>query len=554
MAENQSTADLRNGYWELVAARPAYERAAAFYEGTVDEVYASPKVSRILAKFGLDSIESMNFAHIPVDAVANKLRLNTVNADKLDNKQGVIEENATVNEVIEDLWDYNELSEELPIVFKNTGKFGDYYVMVWPVVAEDKSTPAPSLARATQALVTGEQVVEDNHVEVPAKKSIVAVDIMPLDPFTTRVFYDPENPKKKSYAIRSWTEGEGQNIVVRVNLYYPDRIERWSHKGKPSKRKNAQSKWVPYSEDGKPAVLSNPFGEVPIFHFRTDRTYGRPDHYNAYGPQLAINKLVTSHMATIDYQSFPQRYALLDPMADQSGMQGADSDPFAPEDADQMPEDDENESQLEADPAALWQFTGIKEVGQFEAASADAYLKPFDRYVKALAQVTDTPFHYFDRQGERPPSGENIRQVNEFLNAKAGFRQTSYGGEVKKFTTLALSMLGHEVERVNVVWEPLENVTSYVEWQAINEKQVAGVPMEVTLIEAGYAPAVVMEWKRLKEEQEAKDKAEAQANEERTIKLAAEAKQATTQANQNAKSAPSAKPAPPASKPTSPPK
>lgn len=548
MAENPSTNDLRNGYFELVAARPAYERAAAFYEGTVEEVYSSPKVSRILAKFGLDSIESMNFAHIPVDAVANKLRLNTVNADKLDNKQGVIEENAKVNEVIEDLWDYNELAEELPILFRNTGKFGDYYLMVWPVVAEEKTTPAPSLARATQALVTGEQIIEDNHVEAPAKKSIVAVDVMSLDPFTTRVFYDPENPKKKSYAIRSWNEGEGQNLVVRVNLYYADRIERWSHKGKPSKRKNAQSKWVPYSEDGKPSVLVNPFGEVPIFHFRTDRTYGRPDHYNAYGPQLAINKLVTSHMATVDYQSFPQRYALLDPAADQSGFQGADSDPFAPEDANQEPEDDDNESQLEADPAAVWMLSGMKEVGQFEAASADAYLKPFDRYVKALAQVTDTPFHYFDRQGERPPSGENIRQVNEFLNAKAGFRQTSYGGEVKKFTSLALSMLGHEVERVNVVWEPLENVTSYVEWQAINEKQVAGVPMEVTLIEAGYAPAVVMEWKRLAEEQEAKEKAEAQENEERTIKLAAEAKQATTQANQSAKSAPSAKPAPPAKK------
>lgn len=556
MAENQSTEDLRNGYWELVAARPAYERAAAFYEGTVDEVYSSPKVTRILAKFGLDSIESMNFAHIPVDAVANKLRLNTVNADKLDNTQGVLEKNDEVNEVIEDLWDYNELSEELPILFRNTGKYGDYFMMVWPVVAEDKSdSPAPTLARVTQALVTGEQVVEDNHVEVPAKKSIVAVDVMALDPFTTRVFYDPENPKKKKYAIRSWVEGEGQNITVRVNLYYPDRIERWSHKGKVSKRKNAQQKWMPYTDDGKPAVLANPFDEVPIFHFRTDRTYGKPDHYNAYGPQLAINKLVTSHMATVDYQSFPQRYALLDPAADQSGFQGADSDPFAPEDADQDPEDDDNESQLEADPAAVWQLSGMKEVGQFEAANADAYLKPFDRYVKALAQVTDTPFHYFDRQGERPPSGENIRQVNEFLNAKVSFRQTSYGGEVKKVTTLALSMLGHEVERVNIVWEPVENVTSYVEWQAINEKQVAGVPIEVTLIEAGYAPAMVMEWKRLREEQEAKDKAEAQANEERTIKLAADAKQATTQANQNgSKPAAPAKPATPAAKPTSPPK
>jgi hypothetical protein len=55
--ESQSLHDLRCGYWELVAARPAYERAAAFYEGTVDEVYSSPKVTRLLAKFGLDACE-----------------------------------------------------------------------------------------------------------------------------------------------------------------------------------------------------------------------------------------------------------------------------------------------------------------------------------------------------------------------------------------------------------------------------------------------------------------------------------------------------------------
>ncbi len=536
--------DLRCGYWELVAARPAYERAAAFYEGTVDEVYSSPKVTRLLAKFGLDAIESFNFAHIPVDAVANKLRLNNVNADKEGNEEGVFEKNEGVNSVIDDLWEYNELDEELPGLFRNTGKYGDGYVMVWPVVGEDVDdnvTRGFDPNKTARQLETGDTVVEDDIIEgrPVTRKTIVAVDVMPLDPFTTRVFYDSENPKKKTYAIRSWDEGEGNERKVRVNLYYPNRIERWVHKGKPSKKKNAEQKWEPYVEDGVAALLPNPFGEVPIFHFRTDRAYGRPDHINAYGPQLAINKLVTSHLATVDYQSFPQRYALLDPMADQSGLQGADSDPFAPEDADQDPEDDDNESQLEADPAAVWQFSGMKTVGQFESADADAFLKPFDRYVKALAQATDTPFHYFDRQGERPPSGENIRQVNSFLNSKAGFRQTAYGGEVKKFTTLALTMMGHDVERINVEWEPLELVTDFVEWQAVNEKIVAGVPMEVALVEAGYRPALVQEWKKRAEEQAEKERQQAQADEERTIKLAADAKQQTANANQSSSGKPS---------------
>lgn len=590
--------DLRYGYFDLLASRAAYERAAAMYDGSVEEIYSSPKVTKLLARFGLDSIESMNFAHIPVDAVANKLRLNAVVVEDQDQESGDVPtaprravsngsdgasgnnkvaaqpgETAAkkpnpVNAVIEDLFDYNEFSEELPILFRNVGKFGDGYMMVWPVVGEEADDPSISKGYnpddMAKTLSSGDTVVEDNHIEVPeGKKSIVAVDMMLLDPFTTRVYYDIENPKKKKFAIRSWVEGEEQRKFIRVNLYYADRIERWKHHGKPSKRKNSAQKWEPFTDDGKPAVLPNPFDEVPIFHFRTDRTYGKPDHYNAYGPQLAINKLVTSHMATIDYQSFPQRYALLDPTADQSGFQGADSDPFAPEDgAGVYPEDDDNDSQLEADPGVLWQLSGMKEVGQFDAATADSYLKPFDRYVKALAQVTDTPFHYFDRQGERPPSGENIRQVNEQLNAKAAARQTSYGSEIRKSVTFALNMLGHDVERVTVIWEPLENVTSLVEWQAILAKQSAGVPNKVTLIEAGYREDLVDEWIAEAEAKAAQEAADAQAAKEQEIKLAGEAKAQTAIANQNAKAntpgatgpTPAAKPTTPAAKPTDKPK
>lgn len=593
MADDNTLDDLSCGYAELLKARPAYERAAAMYDGTVDEIYSSPKVTQLLTKFGLDSIESMNFAHIPVDAVANKLRLNAVTVEDLDLESNspvptsprriknisnggsgtdvpdpavpatfAPKKENPVNAVIEDLFDYNEMSEELPILFRNTGKYGDYYMMVWPVVGGDTKDTTVSKGfnqeNTVAKLSTGETPVADNIVEVPeGDKSIVAVDMMMLDPLTTRVFYDVENPKKKKFAIRSWQEGtDKQNMITRANLYYTDRIERWFFKGKPPRRHNNNSKttWQPYEEDGNPAILPNPFDEIPIFHFRTDRTYGVPDHKNAYGPQLCINKLVTSHMATVDYQSFPQRYALIDPTADQSGSQGADSDPFTPDDGTNSPEDEDGQDQLEADPGALWQLSGMKAVGQFEAASADAYLKPFDRYVKALAQVTDTPFHYFDRTGERPPSGENIRQVNEQLNSKAAMRQTSYGSELKKSVTFALNLLGHDVERVSVVWEPLENVSSLVEWQAIGAKQDAGVPGPVTLVEAGYRKDLVDQWKAEAEAKAAQEAADAQAAEHAKIEAAAKAKMDTTIVNQGG--APAAKPTLPKAdkKPTEPPK
>lgn len=505
---DQTPEDLTKGYFELVKARPDYERACAFYEGTVEEVYSSAKVTRLLAKFGLDSIDTFNFSHIPVDTLAQKLHVNAVTVDDgssdLNNsspasgKKSVNKEKSGVDQVLEDLWEYNELGEEFPMLHRDIGKYGDMYMFVWPVVGEEESQGKKAFDpnKSAKALSSDPKVNDQaDPVEELAgtTKSIVAVDMILHDPLTTRAFYDTENPRRMKYVIRSWEEGEGQHVVVRANLYYSDRIERWMHKGKVPKRKNAKQNWEPFTEDGTGAILPNPFDQIPFFHYRTDRTYGKPDHINAYGPQLAINKLITSHMATVDYQSFPQRYALTDPTADAAGMQGADSDPFAPEDDDD-PEND-NMSQLEADPGSVWKLEGYKEVGQFDAANPDAYIKPFDRYVKAMAQVTGIPFHFFDRTGERPPSGENIRQVNETLNSKAETRQLSVGAVHRNAFTFALNLLGHEVERVKVTWRPLEVASGLVEWQAINEQQLAGVPPEITLVEAGYLPEEVAPWK-----------------------------------------------------------
>lgn len=508
--------DLVKGYAELVLARPGYQRACAFYEGTVEEVYSSQKVTRLLAKFGLDAIDSFNFAHIPVDVIANKLHVNAVQADDGDTAlnnttpgSGKASLNpkvikaSPIDQAIEDLWEYNELAEELPQLHKNVGKYGDMYLMVWPVVGTDdpkgsKGYDVDKSAKALGANTDGSFDAKYDPQTDPTNTSnarIVAVDMICHDPLTTRAYYDTENPRKMTYVLRSWEEGEGQNVVVRANLYYADRIERWVHKGRPpvKRRANAKYKWEPFIEDGAGAVLPNPFDEIPFFHYRTDRTYGKPDHVNAYGPQLAINKLITSHLASVDYQSFPQRYALTDPAADPSGLQGTDNDPFNPDD-DSDPEDD-NLSQLEADPGALWKFDGIKEVGEFQAANPDSYLKPFDRYVKAMAQVTGIPFHFFDRTGERPPSGENIRQVNETLNSIAETRQLSVGGTHKSAFTFALNLLGHDVDRLKVVWRPIDVVTDLTGWQSVNEQQLAGVPPEVTLVEAGYLESEVAPWK-----------------------------------------------------------
>src|SRR3546814_18417719 len=56
--------------------------------------------------------------------------------------------------------------------------------------------------------------------------------------------------------------------------------------------------------------VENETGEIPFFHFRTARPYGRPEHNKAYGPQDALTKLDTNMMSNSDFANFPQRGAL----------------------------------------------------------------------------------------------------------------------------------------------------------------------------------------------------------------------------------------------------
>lgn len=446
------TPELIQAYWSLEANRPVYERADSFYDGTVSEFHASPRVKRLLAKYGLREMDNFNFAHIPVDAVADKLYLNALTSG---------DDNADA--LIEDLWDVNELGLEAPILHRNVCKFGDAYMFVWPSADADG-------------------------------QDITGVDMIVEDPLTVRVFYDLVNPRKKSFAIKSWCEGSTSDRVTYAFLYYPDRVERWVHKGRVSKAsKPGQDKWEPYTADGQDSVIENPLGFVPFYHFRTDRPYGVPEHINAYGPQLTLNKLVTSHVSSIDYQSFPQRYSLAETGTAGPNYQQGEVDPFSPEDAFSDPESMNTASQLEADPGTVWDFQNTKAVGQFEAAAAAVFLEPFDRYLKAMSQTTSTPFHEFDSTGDAV-SGESRRRTNEAFYSKVCARQMSLGFTWGQLFVDVIGFLGVDVQRVDAVWRPVVVADTKADLDALMVKRSLGVPDDVLLVEAGYARSQVDEW------------------------------------------------------------
>lgn len=460
--------DLMQGLKELSeAVDDKYQVAADFYEGNYGDVFASPRVRRLLAKMGTDEVEDFQYAAIPVDSIAKRLKILAVSAVRPDREQEGESREQTedtdeqVQEVIDGLIKDNKLRQEWHGLHHGASEYGDYYLHVWPVADE------------------GGQVL--------------TVEMLAKDPMRVMVLYDQENPLEKRLAIESWEiEVDGQTRK-RVNLWYADRVERWI----TVERKAGKSpdEWEHYAaaddQTGEGWQIDYPAGldEVPFFHFRTSHPYGDPEHKRAFGPQRMINKLVSAHAASIDFQVFPQRYMLMDPaMADRMSNL---VDPDFPEDEDDDPESPDGTSQFSSDPSAIWRIWA-KAVGEFPPASPQFFLEPIDRYVRSMSELTGIPLFRFGIGGT--PSGEALRVEKSQETETVLDRQEAYEAVHEAAFSLALRLLGYPEVQVRITWKPVTTIDDAAGWQMVQQKTAAGVPIRQALIEAGYLEEEVDDW------------------------------------------------------------
>ena len=462
-------------YWnELEEARHTVDEADGFYDGNAGEVYASPRVRELLRRSGVEQIEEFNYCAVPVDTIAERLRVSAVHV--LDGSSGMSEDEAEppagekktdveqAQQALDRLRRRNQMDAEEPALWLQVSKHGDAYMLVWPVTDD--------------------------------AGKVTDVDMRVHGADTMLMVYADEDQLMASHVLHSWTvdepDADGKSSHrVRCNIYYDGVIERYiTIKG--SKAYKTAATWERYG-----ASKDNPDGwrtvheyGMPIFHYRNGRPYGTPEHRRAYGPQQMLTKLVQALAVGIDFQSFPQRYLLMDPKSDQP--MGNLLDPEHPETGDD-PEDETSSSQLSGDPSAVWRLYGATQAGQFPATSPDVWLSPFDRFVRAMGELCGIPLYRFGSSFASPPSGAALRIINGPLDSKTRSRQTLYGEPHADAHELALRMLGHDVE-VDVAWSPFEYATSTEDWQVVAAKVAAGIPRRVALMEAGYTAAQVEEW------------------------------------------------------------
>lgn len=442
---------------ELNHAQKGYLQAQSYYSGTVAEKFPAPWLETLLKDTG--KAFRLNFAATPVDAITERL--------SIDSFAGV---QAEVN-AFQLIWEENEMPLEAPMVHAHAGRYGDSYVIAWP----------------DEEMATG-------------------VAMYRHSPINVRLFYDPESPRRKSHAVHRWVavappvlaqdEDEKQLIpgrtYVHAVMYFADHIEHWVSSepvdlgvGQEQRVNYTASdiSWVAFAED-----VDNPFGFVPVYHFRNDRPYGVPEHYEAYGPQDMITKTLSNLMNSLDHSGYPQRYAL-----SEAGRKQEFGAPVEPEPTGSTVQAT-NPQGFKAGPGETWLVEGATSVGQFAAASSNNFIDPINALVKWMGSVTDTPVHLFDLGGNAP-SGESIDASTAPLDKKVEHRQLSYGYTWRELARDVLEMAGLAVTGpIQVVWSPNKRATTKEDWDVVAAKITAGVPQREALIQAGYLPAVVDAW------------------------------------------------------------
>jgi Phage portal protein, SPP1 Gp6-like len=406
----------------ILTKKEGYNRAEMYYEGTQPEVFMNQRWFKLFQKNQSDF--RFNFSKTVVDAVLNRVEIEQVETSS-----------PAADEYFKELLEQADIKLDINEIHRNTLIYGDAYAIVWP----DEN---------------GKLAIDYN------------------SPLTTVVVYDQENPRKKLFAAKMWQYADYDTKQIHLNLYYPDRIEKYVGYGEIENIGTPNGANFVLTD-----TITNPWGEIPVFHFRTHKPYGRPEHADAFGPQDAINKLINTHMLTVDYQGAPQRYALT------TGGQTAEIEDFSENDTAR-----ENLSSLKNGPGELWYLQGVQAVGQFPAADSKTFTEPVIEFVNQMAAITSTPTHYFMRTTYLP-AGAALRVAEAPLTKKVLNRQMAFESTWKDLFLFMLKIEGITAS-IDIDWSNSETIDEVDQWDVAVRKKSVGMPLEQILIELGYDPEI----------------------------------------------------------------
>ncbi|MDQ3489585.1 MAG: phage portal protein, partial [Acidobacteriota bacterium] len=372
-----------------------YAKSERYYRGEHDLAFATEKFQNTFGSLFREF--AMNLCPAICDAVKDKLRITEFRIEA---------GNGDITSATRTVWQSNRMGTRAGEIHKEALKNGDAYAIVWPNT-DGRVTIYPNKAA-----------------------NITAV-------------FDEESPGKILWAAKYWRTPDKR---TRLNLFYPDRIERYISLRESEIVLPEAREFMPVgpqaplpashreellagslrSGGDAPHIIQNPFGIVPVFHFANNSDIGTPGQSEleaAIPVQDGLNKSVLDMLVAMEFSAYRQRWA--------AGI----------------------EIEYDNEGKALAPFTaGIDHLwiaqnpnanfGDFEAANLDQFLKVKDSFRIDMASVTGTPLHYLMPHMKGFPSGESLKKAETRFIAKVRDRQESFGQTWADLMSFALMLDG----------------------------------------------------------------------------------------------------------------
>jgi len=447
--------DIEQALTNIRARKAWYEKTTRYYDGDHDLAFATEKFQNTFGTLFREF--ALNLCPVICDAVRDKLRVTGFSIEDGHRNAGSLpaserSEDTQAGSLRSDtrsIWQRNRMATRAGEIHKEALKNGDAYAIVWPNAA-------------------GEAVIYPNRAA------------------SITVAYDDDAPGRIVWAAKMWLTADKH---TRLNLFYPDRIERYISRTQgeapsldakdfallssgsgfrvsSSELKNAE----PATRNAEPFAIANPYGIVSVFHFANNADLGmagRSELDAAIPVQDGLNKSVLDMLVAMEFSAYRQRWA--------AGI----------------------EIEYDADGKAVAPFTaGVDHLwitenpqahfGDFEAAELEQFLRVKDSFRVDMASVTGTPLHYFLQTAGDFPSGESLKKAETRFLAKVRDRQESFGQVWADVMQFALRIEGRGDVRLLTEWEDPAPVGERELLENILLKTQLGLSREQALVEAGY--------------------------------------------------------------------
>lgn len=420
-----------------------YQEAREYYHGNHDLQFASDAFRRAFG--GLLKELSYNRCASVVDAIADRIQIDAWEQPG---------DNTDRNELAEDIWTANRGDWLAGVVHVEALCAGDAYVIVWP---DREGQPRIRPQRAD--MVT--------------------------------VLYSDDDPDEVEVGVKVWRVQRGEfRKHWRVTVYERDVISRFVTKGPTDTMPKKVDGMVPY-DDGDPAVMTNPYGIVPVIPFPNNQLlpgeHGISELRDVIPLQNGLNKSLSDMVVAAEYVAYPQRYAVgvettMDPVT------GREVEQFEP---------GVDRIWGVNDPAAKF--------GEFPAADMEKFIAVQTNWDEMISRVSRIPTFWLGMRGDFP-SGEALKTAEAPFVAKIRDRQVLFGASWQQAMRLALTISGTADTEVEPIFAPPVARSDLEFWQLAQMKKAAGVPDKQIWKEAGYTDEQITEF-----EAAAQEKAEQQA-------------------------------------------